>query len=163
MQALDILKNNKHIGIDVESRTYVLVDANDAVLLNKFSNYKSNFELAIDSPNRMESYVNELNPLAYDIVEFSEKPIVITTSSPKNVSELALFETNKIQIRNVRSGSLQDIIRKYRMPLILFLLDDKDNHLLDTKNTISLEMQDAFMEASIIQLESNGRVNVIRK
>ena len=137
MQALDILKNNKHIGIDVESRTYVLVDANDAVLLNKFSNYKSNFELAIDSPNRMESYVNELNPLAYDIVEFSEKPIVITTSSPKNVSELALFETNKIQIRNVRSGSLQDIIRKYRMPLILFLLDDKDNHLLDTKNTIS--------------------------
>lgn len=162
MQTLDILKKNKHLGLNIGVDTFVLIDANDETLLKLFSKYKQTFELVLDSTNRMESYVAELNPLAYDIIEFSEKPIILITSGAKNISAMGMFEDNKIKIRNIRSGKIQELIKRYRMPLILFQIDDEDLHLIAEDSSINTEMQDAFEEAGIIKLEANGRVKVIK-
>jgi len=163
MQAFEILKSNHYVILDIENRSYVLVDANKDEILASFEQYKNTFELVLDSSNRLESYVNELNPLAYDIVEFSEKPIILVSSGAKNISEKAMISNNSIQIRIVREGSLQQIIRKYRMPLVLTLINDEDRSSLPNEFAISMEMQDAFMDAGIIRLEANGRVEVIKK
>ncbi len=163
MLAPEILKNKNFVGIDVENRCYVLVDANNEIALSLFEKYKSNFELVLDSSNRLESYVKELNPLAYDIVEFSEKPIVLVTSGAKNISANAMQENESIQIRIVREGSIQQLIRKHRLPLILCLITDEDRANLSSEDIITTEMQDAFMEAGVIRLEANGRVEIIKK
>lgn len=158
-----LLKNKNYIGIDVENRFYLLFDAKNVELIKKYEAYKKAFELVLESSNRLESYVQELNPLAYDIVEFSEKPIILMLPGAKNIAELAMQEHQAINIRVVREGSLQQIIRKYRLPLLLCLLNDEERSDLDTESIISLPMQDAFMDASIIKLEANGRVEIIKK
>lgn len=163
MQALEILKSNSYLGIDVENRSYALIDANNIEAISIFKKYTSTFELVLDSSNRLESYVKELNPLAYDIVEFSEKPIVLVTSGAKNISANAMQTNESIHIRIVREGTIQQLIRKYRLPLLLCLLTDEDRTNLPSENIITTEMQDAFMEAGIIRLEANGRVEVIKK
>ncbi len=159
----ELLKNKNYIGIEVEDRFYILFDAKNEVLNTKYTGYKKAFELVLESSNRLESYVHELNPLAYDIVEFSEKPIVLMLPGAKNISELAMQEHQAINIRIVRDGSLQQIIRKYRLPLLLCLLNDEEHVEFDADSIISLPMQDAFMDASILKLEANGRVEIIKK
>ncbi len=159
----ELLKNKNYIGIDVENRFYILFDAKNETLIKKYESYKKAFELVLESSNRLESYVQELNPLAYDIVEFSEKPIILMLPGAKNIAELAMQEHQAINIRVVREGSLQQIIRKYRLPLLLCLLNDEERAEVDTESIITLQMQDAFMDASIIKLEANGRVEIIKK
>lgn len=163
MQLLDQLKSTHHVGIDVENRSYILIDANDDKTIERFEKYKLTFELVLDSSNRLESYVKELNPLAYDIVEFSEKPIVLVISGAKNISASAMNTNDSIQIRIVREGSLQQLIRKHRMPLLLCLISDDDRSELPADAIFTMEMQDAFMDAGVIRLEANGRVEVIKK
>ena len=159
----EFLKNKNYIGIDVENRFYILFDAKNETLIKKYESYKKAFELVLESSNRLESYVQELNPLAYDIVEFSEKPIILMLPGAKNIAELAMQEHQAINIRVVREGSLQQIIRKYRLPLLLCLLNDEERADIDSESIITLPMQDAFMDASIIKLEANGRVEIIKK
>lgn len=157
------LTKHRFIGIDVENRFYILIDAKDELLIKKYEAYKKSFELVLDSSNRLESYVHELNPLVYDIVEFSEKPIVLMLPGAKNISELAMQEHQTINIRVVREGELQQIIRKYRLPLLLCLLNDEERSTVEESSIITLQMQDAFMDASIIKLEANGKVEIIKK
>ena len=157
------LKNKNYIGIDVENRFYILLDAKNEELLKKYQSYTSKFELVLESSNRLESYVQELNPLAYDIVEFSEKPIILMLPGAKNISDLAMQEHQAINIRIVREGSLQQVIRKYRLPLLLCLLNDEERTDFDADAIFTVAMQDAFMDASIIKLEPNGRVEIIKK
>lgn len=159
----ELLKNKNYIGIDVENRFYLLFDAKNETLIKKYEAYKKAFELVLESSNRLESYVQELNPLVYDIVEFSEKPIILMLPGAKNIAELAMQEHQAINIRVVREGSLQQIIRKYRLPLLLCLLNDEERADVESESIITLQMQDAFMDASIIKLEANGRVEIIKK
>lgn len=157
------LATKHYIGIDVENRFYLLMDAKEELLIKKYEDYKKSFELVLDSSNRLESYVQELNPLVYDIIEFSEKPIVLMLPGAKNISELAMQEHQAINIRVVREGALQQVIRKYRLPLLLFLLNDEERSSVDADAIFTLQMQDAFMDASIIKLEPNGKVEIIKK
>jgi hypothetical protein len=72
-------------------------------------------------------------------------------------------EHQTINIRIVREGSLQQVIRKYKLPLLLCLLNDEERAEIPEDSILNLSMQDAFMDASIIKLEPNGRVEIIKK
>lgn len=162
MQAFEILKSKSFVVFDTNEKSYVLIDANSADTLEKFKAYNKSFELVLDTSNRIESYVKELNPLAYDIIDYSEKPIVLVCSGAKNVSEKAMLPNESIQLRVVREGSLQQLIRKYRLPLVLSPISDEDRSEIPADNVIMIEHQDAFEDSGLIRLEANGRVEVIR-
>lgn len=160
-KSLEILKSNFFIFIHVDGSTYVLVDANKEQALEKFSAYKNNFQLIVDSENRLDSYVSELNPLAYDLVELSEKPMVLKLPQAKNVQPLAMQEHQHILIRVLREGSLKQLIQRYKLPLILCELPDDYKEVV-AEFSMQTEMQDAFEEASYIFLAPNGRVEILK-
>ncbi len=162
MQAFEILKSNAFVVFDTNEKSYVLIDANSKDALEKFKEYNNSFELVLDTSNRIESYVKELNPLAYDIIDYSEKPIVLVCSGAKNISEKAMLPNENVQLRVVRGGSLQQLIRKYRLPLVLSPISDEDRASIPSEFAISTEHQDAFDNSGLIRLEANGRVEVIR-
>lgn len=161
-KALESLKNNHYIGLEVEDQYYVLLEANNEEIVEKFKHYQHSFELVLDSSNRLESYVAELNPLAYDIIDFSEKPIVLISIGGKNLATSAIMSDSSIQIRVVREGEIQQFIRKFRMPLILSAVNDEDSTMLEESATYTCVMQDAFLESSLIRLDPNGRVEILR-
>lgn len=162
MQAFEILKSNAFVVFDTNEKSYVLIDANSKEALEKFKEYNNSFELVLDTSNRIESYVKELNPLAYDIIDYSEKPIVLVCSGAKNISENAMLPNENVQLRVVREGSLQQLIRKYRLPLVLSPISDEDRASIPSELVITTEHQDAFEDSGLIRLEANGRVEVIR-
>jgi L-threonylcarbamoyladenylate synthase len=161
-KSLESLKVNHYIGLEVEDRYYILLEANNEEIVTKFKDYQHSFELILDSSNRLESYVAELNPLAYDIIDFSEKPIVLISIGGKNLAPSAIMPDTSIQIRVVREGDIQQFIRKFRMPILLCAISDEDSSMLEEANTYSCAMQDAFLESSLIRLDPNGRVEILR-
>lgn len=161
-KALELLKKIHFFGIEVEEKYYVIMEANDNATINKFISNQQSFELILDSSNRIESYINELNPLAYDIIDYSEKPIILLSIGGKNVAPSMLSTDSSIQIRVVRDGDIQQLIRKFRMPLVLCALNDEDVYLLDESEILNCVMQDAFLESSLIRLDPNGRVEILR-
>ena len=161
-KALETLKTNHYLGLEVQDRYYVILEANQEETIAKFKDYQNSFELILDSSNRLESYIAELNPLAYDIIDFSEKPIVLISIGGKNLAPSAIMPDSSIQIRVVREGELQQFIRKFRMPILLCAINDEDISMLDESNTFKCIMQDAFLESSLIRLDPNGRVEILR-
>jgi L-threonylcarbamoyladenylate synthase len=161
-KALETLKINHFLGLEVEDRYYILLEANHEETVANYKEYQQSFELILDSSNRLESYVAELNPLAFDIIDFSEKPIVLISIGGKNLAPSAIMPDTSIQIRVVREGELQQFIRKFRMPLLLCAISDEDASTLEESNTYSCAMQDAFLESSLIRLDPNGRVEILR-
>jgi L-threonylcarbamoyladenylate synthase len=161
-KALETLKTNHYIGLEVEDHYYVILEANHEETVAKYKEYQQSFELILDSSNRLESYIAELNPLAYDIIDFSEKPIVLISIGGKNLAPSAIMPDTSIQIRVVREGELQQFIRKFRMPILLCAINDEDVTMLEESTIFTCAMQDAFLESSLIRLDPNGRVEILR-
>lgn len=159
---IEILNTFSEIGIEVENKFYVVVDANASKNIEKYISLKEKFILILDSSSKIDSYLNDANPLAFDIIDLSEKPIVLVSSGAKNISNIAMQMDSTINIRIIREGTLQQIIRKYRKPLLLIELNDEFRSNYLSENCITLQMEDAFLNAGIIRLEANGRVEVLK-
>ncbi len=160
-KSIEILKSNFFIYVLVDGSTYVLLDANKEHVLEKFAKYNNNFQLIVDSVNRLDSYVSELNPLAYDLVELSEKPMVLKLPQAKNIHPLAMQEHQHLFIRVLREGSLKQIIQRYKLPILLCELTE-DNNEVNVELSVQAELQDAFEEASYIFLAPNGRIEILK-
>jgi len=160
-KTIELLKSNFHVYVCVDESTYVLLDANKEHVLEKFSNNKNDFQLLIDSVNRLDSYVQELNTLAYDLVELSEKPILLKLPMAKNIHALAMQEHQHINIRVLKEGALKQVLQRYKLPLLLCKLEENAEDL-SKDVSVSSEMQDAFEEASYIFLAPNGRVEILK-
>lgn len=160
-KTIELLKSNFYVYVCLDESNYVLLDANKEPVLEKFSNYKNNFQLLIDSVNRLDSYVQELNPLAYDLVELSEKPMLLKLPMAKNINTLAMQEHQHINIRVVREGALKQVLQRYKLPLLLCKLEENVEEVPEDVS-VSSEMQDAFEEASYIFLAPNGRVEILK-
>lgn len=155
--SIEILNRNSELLIEVENKYYVLFDANKESVIEKYIDLKDKFCLVLDSTARIDSYLQEANPIAFDIIDLSEKPIVLISSGAKNISSMAMMPNSSISIRIIREGYILQIIRKYRKPLMLV-----ETNTSDDSESIQLPMEDALEEAGIIRLEPNGRVEVIK-
>lgn len=155
--SIELLNKNGELLLEVENRCYSLFDAKNEKVIEKYSQYKNNFCLVLDSTARIDSYLQEANPIAFDIIDLSEKPIVLISSGAKNISSLAMKENSSISLRIIRDGIILQLIRKYRKPLMIVELE-----VSEESDFLSIPMEDAFEEAGIIRLESNGRVEVIK-
>ncbi len=160
-KTIEILKSNYFVYVLVDESIYVILDANKETVLEKFSKYQQSYQLIIDSVNRIDSYVHELNALAYDLVELSEKPMVLKLPQAKNIHTLAMQEHQHINIRVLREGALKQVLQRYKLPLLMCKLEENADELPDDLCVLS-EMQDAFEEASYIFLAPNGRIEILK-
>ncbi len=160
-KTIEILKSNFFVYVLVDESNYVMIDANKENALEKFSKYQQSYQLIIDSVNRIDSYVHELNALAYDLVELSEKPMVLKLPQAKNIHTFAMQEHQHINIRVLREGALKQVLQRYKLPLLMCKLEENADELPDDLCVLS-EMQDAFEEASYIFLAPNGRIEILK-
>ncbi len=153
----EALKNNGILFIEYAGEYYFLVATNNPELVKQIELHKATAVLLVDSTVKLESYVKELNPLVYDLVEYSERPVILELPHGTNLPEKVLLSDGSLRVRVVRNGILQQLIRKYRSPLFLINITE-----LDHNNTTTYEFseEDAFLDYSEIRLEPNGKVQI---
>jgi L-threonylcarbamoyladenylate synthase len=55
--------------------------------------------ILLDTENKLESYITEVNPLAYDLIEYAENPLTLVMPGAKNMSPALIAADGSVAIR----------------------------------------------------------------
>jgi len=120
--------------------------------------------------------VYDIPEAAYNIIELATKPTTIIYDQPINVAPNLIAEDNSLAIRVASDEFCQKLIRKFKRPIVSTSAnisgEQSPNHFKEINNEI-LKGVDYVVNlhrdkksntpSSIIKLENNGIVKVIRK
>jgi L-threonylcarbamoyladenylate synthase len=74
--------------------------------------------ILLDTENKLESYVSEVNPLAYDLIEYAENPLTLVMPGAKNISPALIAADGSIAVRVTSNQFCQQLIQRLRKPLV---------------------------------------------
>ncbi|MCD8178857.1 MAG: threonylcarbamoyl-AMP synthase [Tannerellaceae bacterium] len=72
----------------------------------------------MDNPARLQTYVEEVPDIAWDLIEASDKPLTIIYSKGKNLASNLLAEDGSIGIRITREPFSARLCERFRKPLV---------------------------------------------
>ncbi len=134
------------------------------------------FIVLLENENDLAKYVKDVPPLAYELIEFSEKPLTIIYPTAKNIAPSAVNADGSIGIRITKHPFLQALIRKVRKPIVSTSanisgndfaknFDDINQELLNGVDyAVNLYRHETFNQPStILKLGVNGEIQIIRK
>ncbi|MFB2120316.1 L-threonylcarbamoyladenylate synthase [Parapedobacter sp. 2B3] len=72
----------------------------------------------LDSDHKLPSYVQEVPEVAYQLIEYTERPLTIVYSGAKNLAPNLLAEDGSIGIRIVRHPFCSALLQRFRKPIV---------------------------------------------
>jgi L-threonylcarbamoyladenylate synthase len=72
----------------------------------------------LDSGNKLQSYVQEVPDIAYDLIEYAENPLTIIYSGAKNLAGNVIHKDGSIGIRIVKHPFCEALIQRFRKPIV---------------------------------------------
>ncbi|WP_428329117.1 L-threonylcarbamoyladenylate synthase [Mucilaginibacter sp.] len=98
-------------------------DATNTEAIKKIFHLKQRDEaksmiILLDTENKLESYVSDVNPLAYDLIEYAENPLTLIMPGAKNISQALIAADGSIAIRVSKNEFCQQLIQRMRKPLV---------------------------------------------
>ncbi len=151
-------------------------DCNRKILQNKKPPIIKKFNILVDSPRMLQDIV-EVPELAWDLIEFNEKPITIIYDNPKGLPKSLVAEDNTIAIRLTDDLFCKKIIGKLKGPIVSTsanLSGEPSPKVFSEVNKIVTERVDfipeetktfvpQFTASTIIKLGIDNEVKVIRE
>jgi L-threonylcarbamoyladenylate synthase len=157
-------------------------DATNPAAIEKIFKIKSRSEnksllVLIDSETMLERYVKEIPEIAFELASVSDTPLTIIYPSGKNLASGVCGEDGSVGIRICREDFCQELIRRFRKPIISTSanlsgkpspenFDDIEESLKKAVDYVVKYRQDDRQKQSaspIIKLEQNGTIRIIRK
>ena len=68
--------------------------------------------------NQLQSYVNEIPEVAYQLIEYAENPLTIIFDDAKNLAKGAINADGSIGIRIVKHPFCEQLLQRFRKPII---------------------------------------------
>lgn len=72
----------------------------------------------IDNPAKLQSYVEEVPDIAWDLIEFSEKPLTIIYPNAKNLAANLIGKDKTIGIRVTKEAFSKQLCAQFRNPIV---------------------------------------------
>jgi L-threonylcarbamoyladenylate synthase len=74
--------------------------------------------ILLDTENKLESYISDVNPLAYDLIAYAENPLTLVMPGAKNISPALINSDGSIGIRVANHSFCQQLIQRLKKPLV---------------------------------------------
>jgi len=74
--------------------------------------------ILLDTENKLESYVQEVPGIAYDLIEYAENPLTLVMPGAKNISPALIAADGSVGIRVSKHPFCQQLIQRLRRPLV---------------------------------------------
>lgn len=129
----------------------------------------------VDSEAKLQGYVQEIPDMAWDLMEFSEKPITIIYPQAKNLAKNLIAEDGSVGIRVTKEVFSKRLCEAFRRPIVSTSANVSGVASPSCFSDISSEIRDAVdyvvplrqeeqmaLPSSIIKLEVNGEIKIIR-
>ena len=181
-KALEVLKSGGLILYPTDTIWGIGCDATNSKAVDKIFKLKGrdsekSMIILLDSDSKLPSYVSEIPDVAYDLIEYTERPLTIIYSGAKNLASNAIHKDGSIGIRIVKHDFCQQLIQRFRKPIIstsanVSMLPSPVNFMQITQAIIdgvdyvvNLEQDDLTQKRSsiIMKLEPDGRFAFLRK
>ncbi len=122
-KAFEVLKNGGLILYPTDTIWGIGCDATNPEAVEKVYKLKGRSEeksliILLDTDNKLQSYVNEVPEVAYDLIEFAENPLTIIYSGAKNLAQNAIARDGSIGIRIVKDDFCRQLLQRFRKPII---------------------------------------------
>lgn len=151
-------------------------DAVEKIYRLKARETQKSLLILVDKPEMIPSYVNEMPDMAWDLIDYADKPLTIIYSGAKNLAENLLNKEKTIGIRAVQDKFCQRLIQNFRKPIVSTSANLTGNKHPRSFEEISEELinkvdyvvdwkQDEYSlenPSSIIKLEPDGLFTIIR-
>ncbi len=74
--------------------------------------------ILIDNPSKLQNYVEEVPDIAWDLIEFSEKPLTIIYPQAKNLAVNLIADDKTIGIRVTKEDFSRNLCAQFRIPVV---------------------------------------------
>ena len=131
----------------------------------------------LDSDNKLAGYVSDVNPLAYDLIQYAENPLTLVMPGARNISSTLISSDGSVAIRITNHIFCQQLIQRLRKPLVSTsanlsgkpfpqYFSQIDKQVINGVDyVVNLEQHDMEIKtpSTIMKLEPNGRFEFIRR
>lgn len=122
-KALKVVQDGGIILYPTDTIWGIGCDATNTEAVKKIFSLKQRSEaksmiILLDTENKLESYVSDVNPIAYDLIEYAENPLTLVMPGAKNVSPALINNDGSIGIRIVKHPFCEQLIQRMRKPLV---------------------------------------------
>ncbi|RZF59663.1 L-threonylcarbamoyladenylate synthase [Sphingobacterium corticibacterium] len=122
-KALETLKNGGLILYPTDTIWGIGCDATNAEAVEKVFALKGRDQhksliVLLHNDNQLASYVNDIPEVAYELIEYSEKPLTIVYSNAKNLAPNVVAPDGSIGIRIVRHPFCEQLLQRFRKPIV---------------------------------------------
>lgn len=144
--------------------------------IKKRSDSKSMLVL-MENINLIERYVQEVPPIAYDLIEVNDKPMTIIYPGARNLAGNLIAADGTVGIRITREIFTQRLIRRFRKPIVSTSANISGEPSPAIFAEVSAEIKDSVgyvvkyrqddpapaSPSSIIKLGVDGQIEILRK
>lgn len=121
--ALEVLKNGGLILYPTDTIWGIGCDATNEEAVERVFKLKGrdagkSLIVLLDTENKLESFIKEVPPIAYDLIEYSEKPLTIIYSGAKNLASNVIHADGSVGIRIPRHEFCRQLIQRFRKPVV---------------------------------------------
>ena len=182
IKALEVLKNGGIILYPTDTIWGIGCDATNEKAVEKIYRIKQRTDqksmlILLDNSNKIPSYINEIPDIAWDLIELSEKPLTIIYSGVKNIADNLIAQDGSVGIRISNDPFNQKLIQNFRKPIVSTSANisgqtspsnfaEISQEIIESVDYVVKWRQDDFSNSkasSIIKLEPNGEIQIIRK
>lgn len=181
-KAVEVLRQGGVILYPTDTIWGLGCDATNAAAVQRIYDIKQRANskamlVLIDSAAKLQGYVREVPDIAWDLIDLSEKPLTIIYSGAKNLAENLVTEDGSIGIRITRETFSKRLCEQFRKPIVSTSANisnttapksfsEIDENIKNNVDYIVDYRQNEKIKAtasSIIKLEVNGQITIIRK
>ncbi|MGF1925932.1 MAG: L-threonylcarbamoyladenylate synthase [Bacteroidia bacterium] len=181
-KTVEVLKNGGVILYPTDTVWGLGCDATNMEAVAKINAIKGrtpekSFIVLLQSENQLQSYVNEIPDVAYELIEYAENPLTIVFSGAKNLAKNVINEDGSVGIRVVRHKFCEEIIQRLRKPITSTsanksgdatprIFDDISEEILQAVDhvvNLEQEIREVKRPSTIIKLGPSGQFEFIRK
>jgi L-threonylcarbamoyladenylate synthase len=181
-KALTVLKNGGVILYPTDTVWGLGCDATNAEAVEKINQIKGrssdkSFIILLDNDSKLQSYVNEIPDVAYDLIEYAEHPLTIVFSGAKNLAKNVISADGSIGIRIVKHDFVQQLLQRFRKPITSTsanlsgqptpqFFDEIDSKIKDSVDYIvdwEQDLRNNEKSSTIMKLSPSGQFSFIRK
>lgn len=131
----------------------------------------------MENPALLDRYVSDIPEIAWDLIEISTTPLTIIYPNSRNLAKNLIAADGSIGIRFTREKFTSELLRSFRKPLVSTSANISGQPAPAFFDQISKEIRMAVdyiaeyrredrspaKPSGIIKLETDGRINIIRK
>lgn len=181
-KSLDVLRNGGLILYPTDTIWGIGCDATNPEAIEKIFALKGRSKeksliILLENENQVASYVREIPDVAYDLIEYTEKPLTIVFDGAKNLPENLVNQDGSIGIRIVNHPFCSELLKRFRKPIVstsanlsgepspknFFDISDEIKDGVDYIVDYEQESVGDKTPSTIMKLDPSGKFSFLRK